>query len=266
MIQGLGGLMNITGSPDGVPGGGPIKVGVAVADLFTGLYASVAVLGALVHRMRTGEGQHIDLALLDCQVAMLANQALNYLVSGAAPGRLGNAHPNIVPYQTFAAADGHLILAVGNDGQFRRFCDLAGRPELAQDPRFATNPARVAHREQLVAILAEVFKTRPRQDWLKALEAAGVPAGPINDIAEVFADPQVRHRALRRDTPHGQLGQAPGVACPIRYSATPLACEEGPPALGEHTGAVLQGLLGLSCQRLAELRAAGIVGGGEERP
>ena len=195
MIQGMSGLMSITGLPDGAPGGMPMKVGVAVFDVLCGLYAAIGVLAALAHRDRTGRGQHIDLALLDVQVAALANQALNYLVSGRPPGRLGNAHPNIVPYEVFQAADGHFILAVGNDGQFRRFCEVAGRPDLSVDLRFATNPARVENRAVLVPLLADVIAVRRRADWLTALEAAGVPCGPINTLDQVFDDSQLGGRA-----------------------------------------------------------------------
>lgn len=259
MIQGLGGLMSITGVPDAEEGGGPQKVGVAVVDLFTGLYTAIGVLGALAHRDRTGEGQQVDLALLDVQVAILANQAMNFLVGGSAPGRMGNAHPNIVPYQAFATADGHIILAVGNDGQFARFCEVAGRPELAVDGRFATNPARVAHRAELVPLLQALIASRSSRDWLAALEAVGVPCGPINDIAAVFDDPQVQARGLRRDLPHPTAGSVPTVASPLRYSATPVEHTAAPPTLGQHTDAVLGDLLGLDAVTIAGLRAAGVV-------
>ncbi|NYZ16357.1 CoA transferase [Azospirillum sp. RWY-5-1] len=259
MIQGLGGLMSITGQPDGEPGGGPVKVGVAVTDIFTGLYATIGVLGALAHRDRTGEGQWVDLALLDVQVAVLANQAMNHLVSGMPPVRMGNAHPNIVPYQAFATADGHIILAVGNDGQFAKFCAVAGQPELAADPRYATNPERVRHRAELVPRLQEIIKARPSRDWLVGLEAVGVPCGPINDLAAVFEDPQVIARGLRRDLPHPTAGTVPTVASPIRYSGTPIAHETAPPTLGQHTDEVLGGLLGLDADTLASLKAAGVL-------
>ena len=261
MIQGMAGLMSITGEPDGKPGAGPVKVGVAVSDLFTGLYATIGILGALHHRTDSGEGQHIDMALLDSQVAVLANQAMNCLVSGQAPERLGNAHPNIVPYQTFATDDGHVILAVGNDGQFARFCAVAGRPDLAEDPRFATNPGRVQSRSVLVPILADLFKARSSDDWLASLEAVGVPCGPINDLSAMFDDPQVKHRGLARELPHTTLGRVPSVASPIKYSGTPLTPEAGPPALGEHTEAVLSELLGLDQAELAAHRVAGTIKG-----
>jgi crotonobetainyl-CoA:carnitine CoA-transferase CaiB-like acyl-CoA transferase len=239
MVQGLGGLMSITGAPDNKPGGGPIKVGVAVADIFTGLYATIGILAALRHREQTGRGDYIDMALLDVQVAVLANQALNYLMSGVSPTRLGNAHPNIVPYQTFATSDGHFILAVGNDSQFRRFCETAGCPELADDERFANNPARVANREILVPLIEAQTRRRPTGRWIADLEAAGVPCGPINDLEAVFADEQVRHRGLRLDLPHAAAGTVPSVACPIRFLHANLNLRSGPPALGEHTREVL---------------------------
>ncbi|GAA4259305.1 CoA transferase [Azospirillum formosense] len=259
MIQGMGGLMSITGQPDAEAGGGPVKVGVAVTDVFTGLYATIGVLGALAHRDRTGEGQWVNLALLDVQVAVLANQAMNYLVGGKAPQRLGNAHPNIVPYQAFATLDGHIILAVGNDGQFAKFCQVAGRPELAQDPRYATNPARVANRKELVPILELLLEQRTSRDWLSALEAVGVPCGPINDVSQVFADPHVQARHIHQDLPHPTAGSVPTVASPIRYSATPIEHTVAPPTLGQHTDAVLEEALGLCAADIAALREKGVV-------
>jgi crotonobetainyl-CoA:carnitine CoA-transferase CaiB-like acyl-CoA transferase len=259
MIQGIGGLMSITGEPDDHPGGGPVKVGVAVADVFTGLYAAIAILGALSYRDRTGEGQHIDLALLDTQVAVLANQAMNYLVTGVAPRRLGNSHPNIVPYQVFAASDGHLIVAVGNETQFARMCEVIGRSELASDAGFATNAARVNHRDEIVATLQEIFATRTMRHWLDALERVGVPCGPINTIADVFADPQVQARGLRLDLPHPAIGSVPSVANPIRFSATPIAYRSAPPMLGADTDEILREMLGVEAAELARLRNAGII-------
>ena len=259
MIQGMGGLMSITGQPDGEPGGGPVKVGVAVTDIFTGLYATIGIMGALAHRDRTGEGQQVDLALLDVQVAVLANQAMNCLVGGKAPQRLGNAHPNIVPYQAFATRDGYIILAVGNDGQFAKFCTVAGRPDLAKDERYATNPARVANRKELVALLEELIRTRDSQDWLSALEQVGVPCGPINDLAAVFEDPQVKARNIHQDLPHPTQGSVPTVASPIRYSGTPLVHDTAPPTLGQHTDAVLADQLGLSEADIASLRDRGVI-------
>jgi crotonobetainyl-CoA:carnitine CoA-transferase CaiB-like acyl-CoA transferase len=259
MIQGLGGLMSITGEPDARPGGAPMKVGVAVADLFTGLYATIAILGALAHHERTGEGQHIDLALLDSQVAMLANQAMNYLTTGVAPERLGNAHPNIMPYQVFAASDGHFIVAVGNESQYARLCEVAGRRELANDPRFASNAMRVKHREELGRLLGEVFRARTMREWLDALERGGVPCGPINTIAEVFADPQVQARGMRLELPHPTLGSVPSVANPIKYSATPISYRSAPPTLGADTDEVLRDILDIAPAEIERMRKAGIV-------
>ena len=259
MIQGIGGLMSITGEPDQRAGGGPMKVGVAVADIFTGLYATIAILGALAHRDRTGAGQQIDLALLDTQVAVLANQAMNYLVTGAAPQRLGNAHPNIVPYQVFAASDGHFIVAVGNETQYARLCEVLGRPDLASDQRFATNAARVNNRDEIVAILQSVFETHTMREWLDALERVGVPCGPINTVADVFADPQVQARGLRLDLPHPTIGSVPSVANPIKYSATPLAYRSAPPTLGADTEEILRDTLGITPAEIARMRKAGII-------
>ena len=258
LIQGMGGLMSVTGRADGEEGAGPQKVGVALTDILTGLYAGNAILAALFHRERTGQGQHIDLALLDVQVACLANQAMNYLVSGTAPRRLGNGHPNIVPYQDFPTADGDMILAVGNDGQFARFCALAGHAEWATDERFATNAARVKHRDVLIPLLRGVTATRTTAEWIALLEPAVVPCGPINDLAGVFADPQVSHRGLRVEMPHAAGGRAPQVANPMRCSATPVEYRLAPPLLGQDTDAVLREL-GHSDAQIAALRAAGVV-------
>ncbi|MGQ9370255.1 CaiB/BaiF CoA transferase family protein [Azospirillum sp. ST 5-10] len=259
MIQAMGGLMSITGVPDGEPGAGPMRVGVAVADIFTGLYATVGIMGALAHRERTGEGQWVNLALLDVQVAVLANMAMNHLVSGAVPGRIGNAHPNIVPYQAFATRDGYMVLAVGNDGQFAKFCAAAGRPELAADPRFATNPARVGHRAELVPVVDALMRTRTTADWLAVLEPLGVPCGPINDLAQVFADPHVVARGLQRSLPHPTVGTVPTVASPIRYSATPLEHAVAPPTLGQHTDVVLAERLGLCAADREALRSKKVI-------
>ncbi|MGE4404533.1 CaiB/BaiF CoA transferase family protein [Pseudomonas sp.] len=259
MIQGLGGLMSLTGRAEGEEGAGPVKVGVALTDILTGLYATVGVLAALAHRERSGEGQHIDTALLDVQVACLGNQALNYLTTGVAPRRMGNAHPNIVPYQDFPTADGDIILTVGNDGQFRRFCEVAGHPEWADDPRFASNKARIAHRAELIPLIRQTTVFRSTAEWVAALEQAGVPCGPINDLAQVFADPQVRHRGLKVDMPHPLAGSVPQVASPLRLSATPVTYRNPPPLLGEHSEALLQRLLGLNPERIAALRRGGVI-------
>jgi crotonobetainyl-CoA:carnitine CoA-transferase CaiB-like acyl-CoA transferase len=258
-VQGLGGLMSVTGERDDLPGGGPQKVGVAVADLFTGMYATVAILAALRHRDATGHGQAIDMALLDTQVAMLANLSANYLVTGQAPRRAGNAHQNIVPYQVFEVADGHLILAVGNDGQFQRFCAVAGVPELARETRFASNAGRVRHRGELVPLLEPVLKRRTRADWLGALEAAKVPCGPINDLADVFADPQVQARGMAAPVPHPLTHTLRLVASPMKLSRTPPQLRHPPPLLGQHTDEVLAEF-GLDAAERERLRAAGAVG------
>lgn len=257
-VQGLGGLMSVTGPSraeiaDDAPGGGPQKVGVAVADLFTGMYAVTAILAALRHRDATGQGQAIDMALLDTQVAMLANLGAGYLATGIAPQRAGNAHQNIVPYQVFEVADGHLILAVGNDAQFARFCAVAGHPELPGDPRFAVNAGRVRHRATLVPLLADILKQRTRGDWLAALEAAKVPCGPINDLADVFADPQVRFRAMTVDLPHPLAGSVRVVASPLKLSVTPVRYRRAPPLLGADTETVL-GEFGFDAAAIAKLR------------
>jgi crotonobetainyl-CoA:carnitine CoA-transferase CaiB-like acyl-CoA transferase len=260
-IQGLGGLMSVTGERDDRPGGGPQKVGVAVADLFTGMYATVAILAALRHRDATGQGQAIDMALLDTQVAMLANLGANYLVTGQAPRRAGNAHQNIVPYQVFEVADGHLILAVGNDGQFQRLCAAAGVPELARDERFVTNAGRVRHRAVLVPLLEPVLKRRTRADWLATLEAATVPCGPINDLADVFADPQVQHRGMALPVPHPHTDALRLVASPMKLSRTPPQLRHPPPLLGQHTDEVLAAF-GLTPAEREHLRALGVTGAG----
>ncbi len=246
MIQGMGGLMSITGERDDLPGGGPQKAGVAVTDLMTGMYSTVGILAAIIERGRSGLGQHIDMALLDCQVAMLANQNLNYLTSGVAPRRAGNAHQNLVPYQVFAAADGHLIVAVGNDSQFRNYCRVIGRPELAADERFSTNPQRVRNRDTLVPILAECMAAGERDSWLAALEAAGVPAGPINTLDQVYEDPQVLAREMRRELPHALGGTVPIAASPLKFSDTPVQYQRPAPMLGEHTHQILSERLGMS--------------------
>ncbi len=266
-VQGMGGLMSVTGERDDL-GGGPQKVGVAVADLFTGMYATVAILAALRHAERTGEGQHVDMALLDTQVAMLANLGSNYLVSGKVPGRAGNAHQNIVPYQVFEvmAAEGappeqrdHLILAVGNDGQFAKFCAVAGHPEWAQHPHYAQNADRVRHRAELVPLLEAVMKTRTKASWLAALEAAKVPCGAINTLGEVFADPQVQDRGMVNRWAHPVQPDLKLVASPIKMSQTPVRQSLPPPLLGQHTEEVLSEVLGWSSKQTDLLRGKGVI-------
>ncbi|MGQ3054049.1 MAG: CaiB/BaiF CoA transferase family protein [Roseateles sp.] len=257
-VQGMGGLMSVTGERDDLPGGGPQKVGVAVADLFTGMYATVAILAALRHRDATGQGQVIDMALLDTQLAMLANLGSNYLCSGKAPGRMGNAHQNIVPYQVFEASDGHLILAVGNDRQFAKFCDIAGRPDWANDPRFATNSERVRHRAVLVPLLEEAMRQRPRADWLAALEAAKVPCGSINSIGEALADPQAQARGAVVTMPHPLTPDLHLIASPMKLSATPITYRRAPPLLGQHSDELLQEA-GCSAEEITSWRAAGVI-------
>jgi crotonobetainyl-CoA:carnitine CoA-transferase CaiB-like acyl-CoA transferase len=259
LIQGMGGLMSVTGRADGEEGAGPQKVGVALTDIMTGLYATVAVQAALAERERSGLGQHIDLALLDVQVACLANQASNYLAGGVVPRRMGNAHPNIVPYQDFPTADGDMILAIGNDGQFAKFCAVAGHPEWAADARFATNPQRVANRGVLIPLLRQATVMRTTREWIAALEAAGVPCGPINRIDEVFADPQVIARGLRIELPGAGGATVPLVANPMRLSDSPVTYRHAPPALGEHTDEVLADWLAKDGEAIASLRDASVV-------
>lgn len=259
LVQGLGGLMSVTGRPDDEPGGGPMKVGVALTDILTGLYAANAIQAALAARGRTGMGQHVDMALLDVQVACLANQAMNYLATGHDPARLGNAHPSIVPYQDFPTADGYMILAIGNDGQFARFCAEAGQPDLAADERFTTNEARVRNREVLIPILRHLTTARTTAAWVGALEACAVPCGPINGLADVFADPQVRARGLKISMDYPGIGPVPLVGSPMRLSDTPVDYRLPPPPLGAHTDEVLRGLLGMSSQAVRALRERGVV-------
>ena len=266
-VQGIGGLMSVTGERDDL-GGGPQKVGVAVTDLFTGMYASVAILAALRHAERTGEGQQVDMALLDTQVAMLANLGSNFLVSGQVPKRAGNAHQNIVPYQVFevmpplGSAPGsrdHLILAVGNDGQFAKFCTVAEQPELAKDPRYAKNANRVRHRDELVPLLETVMKTRTKTDWLAALEAAKVPCGAINHLGEVFADPQVQERGMVSTWSHPIQSNLKLVSSPIKMDKTPVRKDLPPPMLGQHTTEVLADVLGWSADQWGPLRDKGVI-------
>lgn len=259
IVQGMGGFMSLTGERDDLPGGGPQKAGVAIADLMTGMYATIAVMAALTHRDRTGEGQYIDMALLDVQVAMLANMNTNYLTSGKAPKRWGNAHQNIVPYQTFATADGHIIVAAGNDGQYRKFVQVGGCPELAEDARFTSNPLRVQQRDILVPLLAEMVKRKTKKEWIAQLEEAGVPCGPINNLDEVFSDPQVVAREMCVEMPHPTAGKVSLVGSPMKMSATPVNYAGAPPLLGENTEQILSSLLHYSPEKIAELKAASII-------
>jgi len=259
MIQGMGGMMSVTGEPDDAPGGGPQRAGVPIADIITGMYASIAICAALAHRERSGLGQHLDLALLDSQIALLAYQNTNYFATGVPPKRIGNLHPNIVPYQPFRAADGDVILACGNDNLYRKFCEAGGCPELASDARFATNGKRVENRAELTRLLAAVFRKRTKREWLELLETAGVPNGPINNVAQVFEEPQVKARGVRIELEHRAGGRLPLVASPMRFSATPLEYRLAPPVLGEHTDEVLRGLLGKGDAEIARLRAAKVI-------
>ena len=259
IIQAMGGFMSITGERDELPGGGPQKAGVAVSDLMTGMYATVAILAAVAHRERSGRGQYIDMALFDTMIAMLANMNTNYLTTGRAPGRAGNAHQNIVPYQVFAASDGQVVIAVGNDGQYARFCEIAGRPDLAADPRYARNADRVRNRAELVPLLEAIVRERPVAFWAERLEAAGVPCGPINTIAQALADPQAVARGVRIDLPHPQAGTVPLVGMPIRMSDSPPDYRRPPPLLGEHTEEVLREVAGLDAGAIAALRERGVL-------
>jgi crotonobetainyl-CoA:carnitine CoA-transferase CaiB-like acyl-CoA transferase len=258
MIQGMGGMMSVTGEPDGAPGGGPQRAGVPIADIITGMYASIAICAALAGRERTGRGQHLDLALLDSQIALLAYQNTNYFSTGEPPKRIGNLHPNIVPYQPFRTRDGDVILACGNDNLFRRFCEAAGCNHLAGDARFATNGKRVENRGELTRLLQEIFLTKGTSDWVVLLERAGVPNGPINNIAQVFAEPQVKARGVRLDLANASGVKVPLVASPMRFSETPIEYRLAPPALGQHTDEVLRGL-GKSDAEIAALRAKKII-------
>ena len=259
LIQGLGGLMSFTGRPDEEPGGGPMKVGVALADIMTGMYASTAILAALTHRAETGVGQYIDLALLDVQVGVLSNQAMNYLHTGKLPRRMGNAHPNVVPYQDFHTSDGYVIIAVGNDAQFARLAKAMDRPEWASDPRFSTNALRVKHRGVLIEEMNHVTRSRTTREWVTLLENLGVPCGPINDLEQVFRDPQVIARKMQISMSHSKYGDMPLVANPIRLSETPVQYHRAPPALGEHTAVVLNRLLDIGPEQQNQLRQNKII-------
>ena len=265
MVQAMCGLMSITGHADGEPGGGPVRVGVAVIDLFTGLYASTAILTALEARHQTGRGQHIDMALFDVGMAILANQATGYLNTGGVPQRQGNSHPSLAPYQDFPSSDGAVLLAIGNDGQFARFCQAAGRPEWATDERFATTSARVIHRSTLIPLMSELTRTRSTAEWITLLEDKAVPCGPINNIAQAFDDPQAQARGLRVElarTPDGApvdgISRLASVASPLRLSEHPAVLRNAPPALGQHTNEVLR-QIGLSPERIAHLQTLGVV-------
>lgn len=259
IIQGMGGLMSITGERDDLPGGGPQKLGVAFADLMTGVYSTIAILAALNHRNASGEGQYIDMALLDVQVATMANMNMNYLASGAIPKRQGNAHANIVPYQVFRCKDGYMVLAVGNDSQFVKFCEIIGHPELSQDERFTKNADRVRNRETLIPILQDILIERNVGDWVGPLESSGVPAGPINNIAQTFEHPQVRHRKMKIELPHPLSGVVPLVANPIRFSRTPVSYRTAPPTLGQHTREVLSTLTDIQGADIDALSARGVI-------
>jgi crotonobetainyl-CoA:carnitine CoA-transferase CaiB-like acyl-CoA transferase len=256
MIQAMGGIMSVTGDADGEP----MKIGVALADVLTGLYAANAIQAALIHQLKTGEGQYIDMALLDVQVATLANQAMNYLATGNNPVRLGNAHPNIVPYQAFKTADGFIILAVGNDAQFRRFCELAAREDLLVDERFQKNSSRVKYRDILVPQVAQIMTMKTTGSWLTELNKRGIPCGPINNIDEVFDDPQVQHRGMRKSLNHATAGAVASVANPIKLSVTPVQYDLAPPLLGENTDEVLASLLDIDSENIAGLRQSGVIG------
>jgi crotonobetainyl-CoA:carnitine CoA-transferase CaiB-like acyl-CoA transferase len=257
LAQAMGGIMSLTGEPDG----DPMKVGVGIADLMCGMYAATAMLAALRHRDRTGEGQHIDMALLDTQVAWLSYEAENYLMSGARPKRRGNSHPNIVPYQVFETSDGYLVLACGNDRQFREFCDMAGAPQLADDQRFANNDARARNREELVPLVADLMRRKTMAEWMDGLRARQVPCSPVNTVDQVFDDPQVKERGMRFEMPHplAGAGSIPLVASPIKMAATPPVYRHAPPTLGQHTDEVLCELLGMNETEIAELRQQGVV-------
>jgi crotonobetainyl-CoA:carnitine CoA-transferase CaiB-like acyl-CoA transferase len=259
MIQGMGGMMSVTGEPDEAPGGGPQRAGVPIADIITGMYASIAICAALAHRAETGVGQRLDLALLDSQIALLAYQNTNYFATGKPPKRIGNLHPNIVPYQPFKTKDGAVILACGNDNLFRKFCEAAGQSALAADARFGSNGKRVENRAELTRLLGDLFRQRSTADWVALLEKAGVPNGPINDIAQVYEEPQVKARGIRVEMDHPVAGSLPTVASPMRFSATPVEYRQAPPVLGQHTEEVLRSVLGKDDAELAKLRTAGVI-------
>ena len=259
LIQAMGGLMSVTGEPDGKPGGGPQKVGVALTDILTGLYTNIAALSALHRREQTGEGCHIDMALLDVTTATMANQALNFLVTGESPTRMGNAHPNIVPYEAFEASDMYLIVAVGNDRQFAKYVEVAGKPELSDDERFSTNSARVKNRATLIPIIKKFMKQKTGQEWIDDLEKAGVPCGPINNMAQVFNHPQVRARGMQIELDHPLVEKVPQVASPIKIVGEELVYQGSPPTLGQHSNYILKDLLGMSQEKITELEKRKII-------
>ncbi len=259
MIQGMGGMMSVTGEPDDAPGGGPQRAGVPVADIITGMYASIAICAALAHRAQSGVGQHLDLALLDSQIALLAYQNTNYFSTGKPPARIGNLHPNIVPYQPFRTSDGRVILACGNDNLYRKFCEVAGCPELAADARFASNGKRVENRVELTRLLQAIFLAKTTRVWVELLDAAGVANGPINDVAQVFQEPQVKARGVKIELEHPVAGKLPLVASPMRFSGTPLEYRLAPPVLGQHTEEILRVVLKLGEPEIARLRADGVI-------
>ncbi|MEN4920600.1 CaiB/BaiF CoA-transferase family protein [Achromobacter spanius] len=258
LIQAMGGLMSVTGERDDKPGGGPQKVGVPIVDLTTGVYAALGIVAALLRRAQTGQGEYIDVAMLDVQVGLLANQAMNFLLGNKVPRRTGTAHPNIQPQRTFACADGDIVIVVGNDGQFATLCGMLGKPELARDPRYVTNSQRVRNQDSLDPVLDAIFATQPRAHWLAALKQAGVPAGSINTVPEVFEDPQVAHRAMLRRLPHPVAGSVPQVMNPLRFGNSALRADAAPPLLGQHTADVL-GELGLSAEQIQDYRDRKII-------
>jgi crotonobetainyl-CoA:carnitine CoA-transferase CaiB-like acyl-CoA transferase len=257
MAQGMSGIMSVTGEPDSATGGGPMRVGIPIVDILTGMYSSIAICAALAHRAETGVGQHLDLALLDTAMAFLSIQGMTYLTTGEPPGRIGNTHPSIVPYQVFATADGAVILACGNDNLFGKFCAAAGCAELSSDERFNKNALRVQNRDTLVPLLNAVFAKKTTKEWVDILEQAGVPNGPINNIAQAFEEPQTIARGTKIELPHPKGGKAPLIASPMKFSATPIQYEVPPPTLGQHSDAILTSLLGYSAEKIAELKAAG---------
>jgi crotonobetainyl-CoA:carnitine CoA-transferase CaiB-like acyl-CoA transferase len=259
MAQGMSGLMSVTGEPDGTPGAGPMRVGIPIIDILTGMYASIAICAALAHRAQTGIGQHLDLALLDTSMAFLSIQGMTYLTTGEAPGRIGNTHPSIVPYQVFPTKDGSVILACGNDNLFSKFCEAAGCKHFVTDERFAKNAGRVQNRAVLVPMLNDVFAQKSTKEWVAILEEAGVPNGPINSIAEAFEEEQVKARGVKFDLPHPKGGTVPMISSPMKFSATPLVQDTAPPTLGQHTETVLSGILGLDAAGIAKLREAGAI-------